>query len=225
MSATRDNIPGWGQVKMLEIHGNIVAYVMPIMWKIIRSIVVAAMLFGACESSMAASTLAPSIDLGGHRIISKNSRELDITNSHGPSIKVRVPSKFGKALSASSVIIFPEPSSLVIDGREFVLVIVGQPSSSRAMGYCGAGIESTLYALLIQGESASIAFEKLVQSCLKNVDLASDGVAPAYRSVSWNAHPTGIRVRWMNDENGNEATRVYQYHRGRFVESPVSPVD
>jgi hypothetical protein len=194
---------------------------MPIMSQIIRSTLVAGAFFAACELSMAATPRPPSVELSSQRIISADAQELDITD-HGKPIRIKVPSIFGKAISKSSEIVFPESNSLVIDGREFVLVIVGEPSNSQPTGYCGAGIESKLYALQIDGKSASVAFEKLVQSCLKNIDLASDGVVPAYRSVSWNAHPTGIRVRWMNDENGHEATRVFQYRRGRFVESRAS---
>lgn len=195
---------------------------MPIMSQIIRSILAAGTFFAACESSMAATPLPPSVALSSQRVISANSHELDITDDRGTPIRIRVRSKLGKAISNSAEIVFPESNSLLTDGREFVLVIVGEPSSSHPTGYCGAGIESKLYALQIDGESASVAFEKLVQSCLKNIDLTSDGVVPAYRSVSWSTHPTGIRVRWMNDENGNEATRVFQYRRGQFVELPAS---
>lgn len=56
-------------------------------------------------------------------------------------------------------IVFPDPKSHVIDEREFVLVIVGEPSSNLPSGYWGAGIESKLYDFQVDGKSASVAFE------------------------------------------------------------------
>ncbi|TDV04567.1 hypothetical protein C7408_1338 [Paraburkholderia caballeronis] len=207
---------------MRNIHGNIAEYVMPIMSQVIRTFCVVAAFFATYQSSMAETPLPSSVELNSHRTISANARELEIADGHRKRVKIRVPARLGKAMSDSSEIVFPESNSLVIDGREFFLVIVGAPSTRQPMGYCGAGTESKLYALQIDGANASIAFEKLIQSCLKNIDLASDGVAPAYRSISWSVHPAGIRVRWMSDEKDHEVSRIFQYRHGQFVEIPIS---
>ncbi|WP_413185264.1 hypothetical protein [Paraburkholderia sacchari] len=192
---------------------------MPIMSRILKSIILAGTFFAACQLSMAATSLPPAVQLSNQRFISAGEHALIISGNHGKSDTIKVSSKFGKAISSSSEIVFPEPKSLVIDGQEFVLVLVGKPSSNKPLGYCGSGTESTLYALRIGQKSVTVAFEKLVQSCLQNIDLASDGVAPPYRSVSWNAQPTGIRIRWMSDEARRETTGVFEYRGGRFVQS------
>lgn len=169
---------------------------------------------------MAEESLPHSVQLSDHKILSTKARELDLGDGHGNATKIRLPAELRKAVSKSSAIIFPEANSRPIDGREFALVVVETPSANEPTRYCGAGVESKLYAIQIDGTSTSIAFSKLIQSCLKNIDLTSDGVEPSYRSVSWSAHPVGIRISWMYDENGKGSTHIFQYDNGKFVEAP-----
>jgi len=184
----------------------------------IKKLVAIGLLGAICTYTNAASKLPVSIEISGGRVIKVRSHRLYI-EARGKvfSQYIKTPISIEHAIFQSSGVIFPESRSLTIQGREYILIIINQSSSYNPIGYCGSGDESELYVMQITKATAKVMFSKLVQSCLKNIDLSSDGSVSPYSSVSWNETPIGIRVAWMSDETGKEVTKIYQYDHGHFI--------
>ncbi|MPV60922.1 hypothetical protein CFB46_04185 [Burkholderia sp. HI2761] len=132
---------------------------------------------------------------------------------------VRLPVALRRAVASASSIGFPSASSRTIDGKEFVLIVVNQSSSRNPMGYCGAGEESTLYVLQINGDAAASSYAMPVQSCLDSVSLDTDGDNRSpYLAIEWIDDPMGFKVSWTNIDDAGPATREYRYDGRAFVE-------
>jgi hypothetical protein len=160
------------------------------------------------------------VKLSGGRLFQQSAHRLYEVNATQRDIRpVQIPAGFKHLLANASSIVFPVSHSETIDGREYVLVVVNQASSSNPTGFCGTGEEGTLYILELRGFTAEPRFSLLVQSCLKTIDLSSDGVKSPYSAISWSESPIGVRVSWETDASGNEATRVFRYQNGKFVEA------
>ncbi|AOI94090.1 hypothetical protein WS58_16425 [Burkholderia pseudomultivorans] len=88
------------------------------------------------------------------------------------------------------------------------------------MGFCGAGEESTLYVLQVNGNAATPIYSMPVQSCLHSVSLYSDG---DYRSpwlaIEWIENPLGLKITWTNIDDAGNATREYRYNGRTFIRS------
>ncbi|PCE30341.1 hypothetical protein [Burkholderia ubonensis] len=167
-----------------------------------------------------AQTPAPQfVQLSGGPILQEKSRKLLETDArHGKVQSLIIPKELQRVLRSSSSVAFPTEHSKVIDGREFAMVVVNQPSSDNPMGYCGAGEEGTLYVLRLHHGKAEVAFSTLVQSCLKNVDLFTDsGNKSPYLAIAWDEKVEGIQIHWMNYERPAPLTRTYHYQGGTFV--------
>jgi hypothetical protein len=159
------------------------------------------------------------VELTGGRLFQQAAHRLYEADETRHEVRsVRVPAKLNRSFKSASSIVFPASHSMVIDGKEYVLVVVNQASSSNPTGFCGVGEEGTLYVLELHDLAAAPRFSLPVQSCLKTIDLRSDGVKSPYTAISWSESPAGVRVSWDLDAKGNDATRTFRYEGGRFVE-------
>lgn len=160
------------------------------------------------------------IYLSGGRLVQQRDNLLFAADAQKRNVlRVKVPPALGKALKTSSSIVFPADHSRLIDGKEYILVVVNQPSSSNPTGYCGAGEEGVLYVLELHDRTAIPIFSLLVQSCLKDIDLASDSNQKSgYLSIAWQQAPIGISVHWDIYGNASDVSRFYKYQGGRFIE-------
>jgi hypothetical protein len=176
--------------------------------------------------AMSASTLAevPSptqIDLKGGRLVQqKDNRLFTVDAEKRKVLPIQVPPALRRAIKTSSSIAFPADHSRLIDGNEYILVVVNQSSSSNPMGYCGAGEEGTLYALELHDGTAVPRFTLPVQSCLKDLDLASDSNQKSgYLAITWKDDPVGIQVRWDVYGDKSDVSRFFKYQDGQFIEA------
>ncbi|WP_202755643.1 hypothetical protein [Burkholderia cenocepacia] len=147
-------------------------------------------------------------------------RLIEVDAARHRTITVKLPTAFRRAVASSSGIGFPSATSKVVDGKEFVLVVVSQSSSNQPMGFCGAGDESTLYALQVNGNAAAPVYSMPVQSCLHSVSLDDNG---GYRSpwlaIEWIENPFGFKITWTNIDDAGNATREYRYNGNTFARS------
>lgn len=146
-------------------------------------------------------------------------RLIEVDAAHHRTITVKLPTAFRRTVASSSGIGFPSATSKVVDGKELVLVVVSQSSSNKPMGFCGAGDESTLYALQVNGNAAVPVYSMPVQSCLHSVSLDDNG---GYRSpwhaIEWVENPFGFKITWTNIDDAGNATREYRYNGSTFVQ-------
>lgn len=182
--------------------------------------VIVAMLLSCTSAITFADIPAPTqVDLvGGRRVQQKEHQiyELDATR-HKVSV-IQLPDALKRAFATSSSIAFPDSHSRLIAGKEYFLVVVNQSSSLNPTGYCGAGEEGKLYALELHDGFAMPRFSALVQSCLKDIYLASEsGMKSGYLAITWNDSPEGIQVHWDIYGDVGDVTRFYPYENGRFV--------
>ncbi|HDR9341433.1 hypothetical protein LGN13_02830 [Burkholderia multivorans] len=147
-------------------------------------------------------------------------RLIEVDAAHHRTITVKLPTAFRRTVASSSGIGFPSATSKVVDGKELVLVVVSQSSSNKPMGFCGAGEESTLYALEVHGSAAAPVYSMPVQSCLHSVSLNDNG---GYRSpwlaIEWIDNPLGFKITWTNIDDAGNATREYRYNGSTFSRS------
>jgi hypothetical protein len=161
------------------------------------------------------------IDLEGGRLVQqKENRLFTVDAGKHKILPIQVPTALSRALKTSSSIGFPADHSRLIDGKEYILIVVNQSSSTNPSGYCGAGEEGTLYALELHGSSAVPRFALQVQSCLKDLELASDSNQKSeYLAISWKEAPVGIQVRWDIYGDKSDVSRFYKYQGGQFIEA------
>ncbi|KEZ01522.1 hypothetical protein GQ57_34535 [Burkholderia sp. MSh2] len=133
---------------------------------------------------------------------------------------MKLPTALRRAVSSASSIGFPSADSKVVDGKEIVLVVVSQSSSNNPTGYCGAGEESTLYALQIDGNAAVPRYSMPVQSCLHTVSLDTyvNNRSP-WLAIEWLDDPLGFKINWSFIDETAHVTRQYRYNGSTFVQS------
>lgn len=160
------------------------------------------------------------VELSGGRLFQQSAHRLYEVNAAQHKVRpLRVPATFKHSLTSASSIVFPVSRSKMIDGKEYVLVVVNQASSANPTGFCGVGEEGTLYVLDLHDLTADPRFSLPVQSCLKTIDLSSDGMKSPYSAIAWSESPIGVQVSWELDAKGNKATRTFRYESGKFVEA------
>ncbi|MEQ5840339.1 hypothetical protein N0A02_12965 [Paraburkholderia acidicola] len=158
------------------------------------------------------------VELSERRLFQQRAHRLyEVDAAQHSAQPVQVPATFKHSLASASSIVFPVSHSKMIDGKEYVLVVVNQASSLNPSGFCGVGEEGTLYVLRLHDLTASPRFSLPVQSCLNTIDLSSDGVKSPYSAISWSESPVGVRVSWQHDSKGNEVVRTFRYENGKFV--------
>nr|WP_175803153.1 hypothetical protein [Burkholderia anthina] len=175
----------------------------------------------AITASAFADTDAPaSVRLSnGHALQQDGKRLVEVDAAHRRTTTVRLPIALRRAVASASSIGFPSASSKVIDGKEFVLVLVNQSSSDNPMGYCGAGEEGTLYALQVSGNVATSRYAMPVHSCLNDISLDTDvNNRSPYGAIEWRDDPPGFRIAWTYIGHAGPATREYRYDGTTFVE-------
>jgi hypothetical protein len=174
-----------------------------------------------CVSSLAiAETPSPeTVNLEGGRVLLQKDRKLvEVDAAHSKEFPLRFPATFKRSVTTASSVAFPADRSRVIDGKEYILVVVNQSSSNNPMGYCGAGEEGTLYVFQIEGNKAEPRFSFPVQSCLKSVALATEtGTKSPYLAIAWNDAPIGIKIVWEHDADKGPASQLYRFQGGTFV--------
>jgi hypothetical protein len=189
-------------------------------WSTIERAVVIVALGTVTMLAIAEEQPPTAVELSGGRLFQQNAHRLYEVNAAQHTVRpLRVSGMFKHSLVSASSIVFPASHSRLIDGKEYVLVVVNQASSSNPTGFCGGGEEGTLYVLELHDVTADLRFALPVQSCLKTIDLSSDGVKSPYSAISWSDSPIGVRVSWQQDEKGNEATRMFRYENGTFAEA------
>ncbi|KLU22962.1 hypothetical protein EOS_27945 [Caballeronia mineralivorans PML1(12)] len=189
-------------------------------WSTIERAVLVLALGAVTTLATAGEQTPTAVELSGSRLFQQNAHRLYEANATQHEVRLlRVSAAFKHTLASASSIVFPVSHSQVIDGKEFVLVVVNQASSSNPTGFCGVGEEGTLYVLELHDLTADPRFSLPVQSCLKTIDLSSDGVKSPYSAISWSESPVGLRVSWQQDAKGNEATHTFRYENGKFVEA------
>lgn len=194
---------------------------MPIMSLVNKRIAFSAMLITAYPVATAEVPAPKQVDLTGERRLQQNDKQLlEIDTVKGKVSSIRLPKSLDRAFRRSSSIVFPVDHSQLIEEKEYVLVVVNQPSSPNPTGYCGAGEEGTLYVLELQGSNALPRFSSLVQSCLKNYILASEyGQKSGYLAITWKNAPIGIHIQWDIHGDINGSSRFYRYENGQFKDA------
>lgn len=205
--------------------GSIRVFVMQITWRTIKGSLYAAIVGIFCAGAIAQTPEPQFVQLSAGPIVQEHSHRLVVTDTrHGKLRTLEVPSAIRRALMASSSVAFPAARSRVIDGHEFVMVVINQSSSDNPTGYCGAGEEGTLYVLRLDGKHAEPVYSTLVQSCLKNIDLYTDsGNKSPYLAIAWTDGGDGFRIHWENYAKPESLTRQYRYANGRFTVDSERP--
>ncbi|NTY41444.1 hypothetical protein [Burkholderia diffusa] len=173
-------------------------------------------------ASAFAETAAPaSVRLSNGRELQQDGKRLvELDVAHHRSKTLQLPTALRRAVASASSIGFPSASSKVVDGKEFILVVANQSSSNNPMGFCGAGEESTLYALQVKGNVASSKYAMPVQSCLHSVSLDTDvNNRSPWLAIEWVENPVGFKITWTNIDDAGPATREYRYNGNTFVQS------
>ncbi|WP_174363056.1 hypothetical protein [uncultured Caballeronia sp.] len=191
--------------------------------RMIRRILFAIFIAGVNSPVIAMQPLPASVEISDGRTVTVRDNHLYIREKDASTFHaMHLPKSLRHKLENASAFNFPESQSLRVDGKDYFLVIIDHSSGQAPAAYCGAGNEGELYALRISGKLVTVSFSKLVASCLKNIELSSDGMASPYRSVAWNKMPVGIRVSWASDASGKNVTRFFRFNHGEFVETPVA---
>ncbi|MBU9676245.1 hypothetical protein KTF37_05235 [Burkholderia multivorans] len=188
-------------------------------WRTIK-LALCAVVVGALSAAATAQTPAPQfVQLSTGLIVQEHSHRLVMTDArHGKLRTLEMPGEIRRALMSSSSVAFPAARSSMIDGHEFIMVVINQSSSDNPTGYCGAGEEGTLYVLRLDGKRAEPVYSTLVQSCLKNIDLFTDsGNQSPYLAIAWTDGERGFRIHWANYAKPESLTRQYRYANGRFI--------
>ena len=185
----------------------------------IKALVIAMALSGVSAIGFAELPAPTQVELAsGRRVQQKDNRLYEIDAGKQKVSLLELPPALKRAIATSSSVAFPDDHSRLIEGKEYFLMVVNQSSSSNPAGYCGAGEEGTLYALELRDGAAMPRFSTLVQSCLKDFDLASDsGMKSGYLAIKWKDSPIGVQVHWDIYGNASDVSRFYRYERGAFV--------
>ncbi|WP_322082191.1 hypothetical protein [Burkholderia sp. BCC1972] len=204
---------------MLELHTSH-GLSMSIMSSVIRwTLCIAAVALAA--TAFAASDAPAAVRLSNGRELQQDEKRLvEVDVARHRASTVRLPAALRRAVASASSVGFPSARSSIIDGKEFVLIVVSQSSSRNPMGYCGAGEESTLYVLQIKGSAAASSYAMPVQSCVDSVSLDTDGGNRSpYLAIEWITDPAGFEVSWTNIDDAGPATREYRYDGSTFVQT------
>ncbi|WDD91085.1 hypothetical protein Bsp3421_000979 [Burkholderia sp. FERM BP-3421] len=176
----------------------------------------------AMAASVFADTEAPtSVHLSNGRELQQDGKRIvEVDGARHRTSAVQLPTTLRRAVTSASSIGFPSATSKVLEGKEFVLVVVNQSSSNHPMGFCGAGEEGTLYALQIKDSVAVSAYSMVVQSCLHSVSLDTDvNNRSPYLAIEWLDDSAGFKISWTNIDDSGPATREYRYNGNTFVEN------
>jgi hypothetical protein len=160
------------------------------------------------------------------RIIFKRGNHLiEVNNTNKKEIQLEFPKIIQPLLDTASSIAFPTEFSHIIDGREYILIVINQYSNNNnPTGQCGAGEEGTLYVLNINDQALEVSFSKLVQSCLKLIYLESlTGMQSPYASIKWTDSPPGIKILWEYYSGKESIEHNYRFESGKFILSSPKP--
>ena len=74
-----------------------------------------------------------------------------------------------------------------------------------------------LYVAELGQRMVETRYKSLINSCLKNIELESDGTASPFKSIAWTSSPAGFRVAWLSDAQGAESVQTYKIDAGKFM--------
>ena len=97
----------------------------------------------------------------------------------------------------------PTSVKLVAQVSDSAIVLIDSyPSIPRGMSYCQAGEERFLRVLAISGKRPSETFHLKLESCRKNIELASPG-------LKWSPDTSILSIRWLSapGQNGKAEDR------------------
>jgi hypothetical protein len=215
-----DNIRKCKMVRMQSIGGNTAAFVMQTMSNSINKLSIFFLLFLVTTAAFADGGVINEVAISAGRHVDFRYGKLFIIDKSSDR-PIRAPAELASALKNSLEIIFPESDSRLLGGKDVILLVTKVPSSKVPNGYCGAGTEDTLHALEIDGDHASSIFSIIVGSCLKNIELISNGVDPPFKSIRWIGDPPRISVSWSSDRSGLQRTHTYAFVQRKFLEVNV----
>ena len=195
---------------------------MSIISSVIKCCVISVALVGAV-GAFADEEAPTSVRLSNGRHLRQDEdgkRLVEVDAAHHRTITLQLSTALRRAVASASSIGFPSANSKIVDGKEFVLVVVSQSSSNDPMGYCGAGEESTLYAFQINGNAAVPRYSMPVQSCLHTVSLDTyvNNRSP-WLAIEWIDNPLGFKINWSFIDETAHVTREYRYNGSTFVQS------
>ena len=199
--------------------GNTLEFVMPIMSSIRKLVFAAALFFGLSSVAIAQKDLPQAIVTSNRNLLIFQGHNLYLTSPGKPEAfhVINVSEDLHRAMSTASTVFFPESRSLNFAGKEYVLIIISHPSSSQPQGFCGAGEEDVLYVAELGQRMVETRYKSLINSCLKNIELESDGTASPFKSIAWTSSPAGFRVAWLSDAQGAESVQTYKIDAGKFM--------
>lgn len=192
---------------------------MPITSLGIKAGVLAAVLLLVSSLAIAETPSPDAVALAGGRVLLHRGKKLvEVDAITKKELVLHFPVSVKRAVSSASSVGFPSDRSRIINGKEYMLIVVNQSSSNNPMGYCGAGEEGTLYVLQIEGIKADLRFSLPVQSCLKSIALDTEtGTQSPYLAIAWNDAPTGIKVAWEHNAEKGRTNQIYRFQGGTFV--------
>jgi len=192
---------------------------MPIVWSIRNAIFSAILFLGLSGIAIAKTGLPQAIEVSNQDSLIFHGHELYVTHSDESKTRstVHLSEDLHRAINTASTVLFPEHRSLNVAGKEYILIVVGHPSSSRPEGFCGAGEEDVLYVAEFDRGRLETKYTNLVRSCLKNIELESDGTESPIKSITWIDSPAGFRVAWLSDEQGAETIQTYWVEGSKFT--------
>jgi hypothetical protein len=169
----------------------------------------------------APSLIAPftSSSLDDGRLITISESRLVVEARDRAQSTISIDRSVRDGLRVASSIVFPESRALHAGSSDYFMVAVNRPSAANPQGYCGAGEEGNLYVLKLKQNTANVALSLRLQSCLHNVELASDGAQSPYKSIKWTSNPPGVRIDWVNNGKGQAVTKTYRLQGSAFIES------
>lgn len=205
--------------------GYTLAYVMRITWQVIKitSCIAALCICGAGRLAVGADW-----EKTPRRVQTKNGSIIGIernavfikANDQSAKRPLDVSRLLRGAIALASNVAFPESATRIIDGKEYLLIVVSLYSRANpGGGQCGAGEESTLYVLQIDDSAGIERFNELVDSCLKSISLHAPDYRSPFSAIAWREKEEGFDVIGGSDAVGG-TTRHYRMRDGAFVVTP-----
>lgn len=175
------------QDKAPSMRGAIAEFAMRITFRTIGVLAVWSVL--AAHVSAAPSAIAPFRSTAFHdgRTVALVGSRLVVKAHDVVPSAVHIDRSVRDRLRSASSVEFPEGEALRSGGGDYFMVVINRPSAVNPQGYCGSGEEGNLYVLRLRQNTANVALSVRLQSCLQDVELASDGVQSSYKPIASDA--------------------------------------
>jgi hypothetical protein len=124
------------------------------------------------------------------------------------------------ALTGASQLLVVGKQGFTSDGRDYIVLAVARPSTSRSgSGYCGAGTEDKLLLLEWARETRTLLLRDSleIQSCLRSIELASDQGSELVKVLGGIDDPASFRLTWLDHPKYGHSSREVIAKRGRLL--------